>query len=315
MKDINLETPLKHVEDTLLSKNSVRSYMTHYKKWRTFAEAKNYSVIPAKENEFLEFLDHLVEHERTKRTIINVVLYSMISIHKYNNLKPFEIPTLDLKKLRLKALQQDVETRNGTKQSPALYLSQVIEIVEEDDVPLRAQMICSLMFDCMLRATDLTHVEWQDIYATKNKDGVVEAYVKIYKTKGKYYPDGHSRYISTRTLNLLNEYCSINKINRQVGFEKTKIYPFKPRQVHRDFQMISHVMGYKVKSHSCRVGGAVEMEKAGVPLTDICNVAGWSDFRMVQYYTRNKKVSETGMATLIKKREKNKITELPDFLN
>lgn len=299
---MNIENPFDHVSETLLAKHTKANYQASYNKWLVFCRREGIAPLPVTPLRFLEFLEELIE--AFEHPTVKLFISAMMSVHKYNDLPRLILPP------RFDELKSISYRRSrGAGQAPILYFNQLLEIMHAPNIKKRTKALVSIMFDAMLRGDDVTHVRWEDIFSIETKDGI-KSYVRIHQTKGKYNAEGHVKVLSPRTLDALDEYhqelCHsfMNEIQPQ-------IFPISARRVRVLFTDLSKAIGFKITSHSPRVGATVEMLDAGISDTDIANVAGWSSTRMVKRYGRNQKPDKSGMAKLLKHKNKKKHSESP----
>jgi len=86
----------------------------------------------------------------------------------------------------------------------------------------------------------------------------------------------------------------------------------RPQEVARIIQRIGRLLNAQhggaepicpidhLAAHSTRIGAAHDMAATGIDLTSIMHSGGWTDPKMLRYYTRELAAQESGMARMMK---------------
>lgn len=308
---MNIEKPLEHISDLLLSQNSKNSYHHAWRKWLRWCSLRGFNPYPVCPYNLEEFLEEYI-HE-SKPSGFSYFIRCLVSIHKYNKLPRIAFtPRTD--ELKLIASRK----KDNIRQAPILYHDQLMNLLDSPKTSERDKALLSMMFDTMLRGYDVLQVEWQDIF-TKEIDGRIRGFVRIYKTKGNFNPEGQVRVLSSQTLKWLDAYHK-KPMNPQNLSKKhspdSKVFPFTKAQMVLLFHRYSKILGSKITTHSPRVGATIALVESGITDVEIANVAGWRSTQMVKYYARNQEAENSGMAKFLDKMEIAKSTDsTPDFVN
>lgn len=304
---MDINKPLEHVNELFLADSSKKAYHNLWNKWMRHCGIKGVKPLPVCPYELEEFLEEYVH--LCKNSTFKLFIKSLSAVHKYNKLPPisFTPRTAEFKKLA-------VRRRDPIKQAPILYHDQLMTLMDSPRVKARDKALVSMMFDTMLRGFDIRQVQWQDVF-TKQIDGQVRGFVRVYRTKGKYIPEGNVRALSSLTMKWLDKYHKRPPNKNYRHFPDSLIFPLSNTGIDKRFKLYSEVLGSKVTSHSPRVGATIEMIDKGISEVEIANVAGWSSTDMVRYYGRNQEAENSGMTKLFDKMQVEKnLNSSPDFV-
>lgn len=194
---------------------------------------------------------------------------------------------------------------------------------------LRDIAIVNTAFDGLLRADEVVNLQVKDINRLNNV-------ILIRKSKADQTGKGQFRYVSDRTLALIDAYVEAANFDKRKGFMRSKADPkgifsgplFRPihsklttlrvpkkpnedglytipidyKTVLRAFQRIGKESSLPVSlsAHSARVGAAVSMAENNTPSLAIQNAGGWKSRAMPARYTEQASIGKGGMAELDK---------------
>ena len=304
---MNPERPFEHVPDELLSATTKKNYHSKFKKWVNYCNVIGIDPLPVSPVHFVDFIEQIIGD--TKYTIVDVIIAAAQSSHKYNNLPTLIFPP-KMKYLRTVGLKK----RELIKQAPIMYYHQLMRILRHPSIDPRSKALISLMFDAMLRGQDVLEINWKDVFTKVDAEtGEIQGYVRIFKTKGKWYPNGNPRRISKNTMRWLSEYCKESAKGFKIP-DHERIFPYCIRTIDYIFRRVSKKLKTRFTTHSPRVGSTIEMLKAGISDVEIANVAGWSSTDMVRVYGRNQSAENSGMAKFLETKNAKSIDESPDFV-
>jgi len=198
----------------------------------------------------------------------------------------------------------------GSKQAPALTL-EIIDQINDTLIPdklldLRDLAMINVMFDTMLRASELIHTYVEHIDYTNQT-------LKVMKTKSNKSGVPEYRFLSKTSLNLLNEWFSETGIKEGIIFRG--LSPRGTSLAKRgDFDGINYTTLYRsfkrveaktnidlaITTHSCRVGAAVSIYENGGDELGAQLAGGWRSSTMPSQYMKQHKAKKGIMATIAK---------------
>jgi|TARA_B110000211_G_scaffold188405_1_gene214230 integrase len=174
---------------------------------------------------------------------------------------------------------------------------------ESCPLELRDKVMLNIMFDGLLRASELCALQCKDISFMKKT---------FFLAKSKTDKEGQGTYrpLSDTSLKLIERWKS--EFNVTDGYLLRSLTPSK-NVTERGLQYSSVYEAYKrfsglvniddelFTTHSARVGGAVSLAEFNCNLLEIQRAGGWKTATMPARYTEQTNVHQTGMGTVIKK--------------
>ena len=204
------------------------------------------------------------------------------------------------------------------------------KIIPDTLLEMRDLTIMNLMFDALLRADELVRVCAEHISRRNNA-------LLVVTSKSDQSGKGSHRYISTSTINMVDEYISEanfdaktqnerliddpRRINKGILFRRVSnrghaLLPYDEQSadsslqsildyssVYRIWKRVADRAGIKdnITPHSGRVGGAVSLAENGATLPELQLAGGWQSPEMPGHYTQQANVKRGGMAKLSEK--------------
>ena len=157
-----------------------------------------------------------------------------------------------------------------------------------DVIALRDSAILQLMSDCLLRISELSAVNVDDVKDTPDGEGTL--YIKESKTD--QLAEGTHLFISKKTMSSIKAYCEAAGINEGALFrgawrkdmrENDRISVNAVRRMIKKRASAARIDGF-VSGHSLRVGMAVSMASKGATVVQMQNRGRWQSPSMPAHY-------------------------------
>lgn len=179
--------------------------------------------------------------------------------------------------------------------------------IPQDWLGLRARLVLNLMFDGLLRASEVCNIKLSDINRNHNS-------IRLSRSKTDRAGRGTYRFVSDTTLSMLDEWLSETKISdgyviRALSPKQTLLDKPASYQIIRSAtKLISSELGFigeeNLTTHSARVGAAICMVESGEDILSIMHAGGWKSTEMVVRYTKEVAAGKHGMANVAKLRDR-----------
>jgi len=290
----------------LLPANTQKAYLYDMKHFFTWCDDEN--LEPLKNdltyNKSLlkSYFSKLIEKDLARATIVRkkAPLSKFIDVLEWPN--PFSnILFKEWLKLLLK------KKSSFQVQAPALT-SELLTVInskldENCLLQLRDKVMVNIMFDGLLRASELCDIQCNDISFIKKT-------MFIAKSKTDQEQKGQYRVLSSYTLGLISRWKEMSLT--VCGYLLRSLTPSKA-VTQRGMQYSAVLESFKRLSvlveidsevftgHSARVGGAVTLAENGCSVLDIQRSGGWKTPNMPARYTEQTSIQNQGMGAVIKK--------------
>lgn len=205
-------------------------------------------------------------------------------------------------------------------------------IIPDSLLELRDLAIINLMFDALLRADEVVRVCLEHLSLKNNT-------LLVASSKNDQSGNGQFRYVSSSTLNMIQEYKQEANIDpntkqsrdrndpraltqgilfRRLTNHRTALLPYYQQQLNGITSVLNYSSIYRIwkriaersgiseniTPHSGRVGGAVSLVEDGASLPELQLAGGWKSPDMPGHYTRQASVKRGGMAKLSSKHKR-----------
>ena len=175
------------------------------------------------------------------------------------------------------------------------------EIENENEVGLRDAIIFNLMFDCLLRASEILALTLADVDLESKT-------IEIRMSKTDQLGEGATKAFSSQTAGRMRRFYAVMGWNSLTDKE-TPLIPTKNRwgtiirparktsyaSLWRTFDARGKQFGYNFRSHSLRVGCAQSLLKEGASLPEMMVVGRWKSPQMPAHYARKQIASDSAV--------------------
>lgn len=173
-------------------------------------------------------------------------------------------------------------------------------IIPDNTLDIRDRLIVNLMYDALLRGSELCGVEIKHVNARANT-------LFLPTSKSDQKGEGSYRFVSDTTIGLINEWKE--EFDIQTG---SLIRALSPKQtiqkkginymsVYHTFKRVGAALGLdNISTHSTRVGAAVDMAEKNIDMLSIQRSGGWHSINMPLKYTEQIQTNKAGMGQLSK---------------
>ena len=150
--------------------------------------------------------------------------------------------------------------------------------------------LISVMRDAMLRRAEAAAIRWSSIEIQLDCSGRLT----IDRSKTDQTGEGSIAYLSPSTMDALS------RIPRKCDTDL--VFGLSASQICRRIQAAAKAagLGTGFSGHSCRVGMAIDLARAGTDLTSLMVAGRWQSPRMPARYTRNEAAGKNAVARLYK---------------
>jgi integrase len=316
-----------------LPKNTQRAYLSDIKLYRAFChDTGNIGFsdsIELVEKSLEEFTTYMCKLGRARATITR----RMAAISAFLDIAQLPNPVKTSKHLKdfIRTEMPEYGILEEQKQAEPLTV-ELLNHINDTIIPknlldLRDLAIVNTAFDGLLRANEIQQLRVQDI---SRRSGTI----KIRKSKTDQTGKGQNRYISQKTLSIIDDYLDTVNVDKKTGFMRAKDDPsaiyngllFRALTVkgtslrlpkikgktispvlpidYKTVLMVYKRVAEKAKltvdltAHSARVGAAVSMAEADISSLKIQRAGGWKSAAMPARYTEQASHAIGGMAEI-----------------
>ena len=152
--------------------------------------------------------------------------------------------------------------------------------------------LVSVMRDAMLRRAEAAQLNWSSIEIQSDCSGRLT----IERSKTDQTGEGSIAYLSPTTVDALS------RIPRKCDTDL--VFGLSASQICRRIQAAAKAagLGSGFSGHSCRVGMAIDLARAGTDMTSLMVAGRWQSPRMPAKYTRNEVAGRNAVARLYQER-------------
>ena len=151
--------------------------------------------------------------------------------------------------------------------------------------------LVSVMRDAMLRRSEAAAIRWSSIEIQLDCSGRLT----IERSKTDQSGEGSVAYLSPTTMEAL----------ARIPIKGESVFGLSASQICRRIQAAAKAagLGEGFSGHSCRVGMAIDLTRAGTDMTSLMVAGRWQSPRMPARYTRNEVAGRNAVARLYQKEE------------
>jgi site-specific recombinase XerD len=175
-------------------------------------------------------------------------------------------------------------------------------IIPENNLDIRDRLVVNIMYDCLLRGSEICGVQVTDVNKKNNT-------LFLKNSKRDQRGEGSYRYLSDTSLGLIDEWR--HEFDIQSGSLIRALSPKKTIQakgvnymsIYHTFKRITEKLNLEseLSTHSTRVGAAVDMAEKNIDILSIQRAGGWGSLSMPAKYTEQVQASKAGMGQLANK--------------
>ncbi|OEE35332.1 hypothetical protein A1QO_00805 [Vibrio genomosp. F10 str. ZF-129] len=319
--------------------NTYRAYMGAWERYVSACTAVGVNWLPITASNIIKVLHYLEVNRKQKLSTLRLTC-SMVN--NFHDAAGYPKPTLNKQvQSELKGIRRRLKV--ASKQAPALtevHKDQIIQTyLKEGSIrSIRDACMVSVMFDSLLRRSEVANIRMQDIHERSFPLGTSDKpdrqlpmpfpYRSNERLDGRLHipssktdQDGHGAngYLSPDSIRLIS--FMVDKCGLDVRDSDSFLFRgidnsgnlgerISDQGVYRAMQKMSEVIGTKFKftGHSCRVGACILISKTS-STAEVMKAGRWRSPAMPAYYTRNEEVYEGAMAKYHKHRDE------PNFIN
>lgn len=291
----------------LLPKNTQKAYTSDMAMFNRWCKRNGYCSLSKSSSHtkplLKEYFTYLIEDKQNSRSTVlrcKAPISKCLDVLEWEN--PFkEILFVDWLKAKIKTIPA------YQKQATALTIDLLNEINSKLDesivLQLRDKMMINIMFDGLLRASELCALQCEDINPQQHT---------LFLAKSKTDQEGKGSYrpLSNTSINLIEKWKKKAKIQHGFLFlsctpsQKITQKQMNYSAVYDAYKRLSSLISYEIKdlsTHSARVGGAVTLAENDCSLLGIQLAGGWKSSAMPARYIEQINVNKNGMGKLITK--------------
>lgn len=302
------------------SDNTINSLIIHYRKWGNWCDCYGRQKMPIKPDDFLNFM--IYEYERgLAASSIDSMVTSICFLQRQLHQKPLNEEmqiARELKMMRRRAaLSGDI-----TGQAVPFHLSDLKELTfhwkDSDSLTIKRNLaFLYVAYNSMLRIAELARIQVKHL--AYQKDGTIiltVPYTKtslnvgvkaLSKTTNRYLTDWlHSANLSDKQDAFV--FCGVHRSNKAMNTDKPltrvsieKIFSDAWLALEREDLPTNKGRYARWSGHSCRVGAAQDLLRAGSTLADIMHEGNWRTPNMAMNYVRNIDATNSPLLNMLDK--------------
>lgn len=276
--------------------------------YNSFLQDERIASIPsdthAVRQHVMSYLDYLIERGDSRSTI-GIRLWAMYELHDKAGIQSNQ---RDLKRAistKLNIVRPLHQAKQAKPLLPELLLS-ITKSPYKDVGSIRNKTIVNVAFDTLGRASEVAELRWSDL---KNNT------ITIRKSKTDQEGKGRVCYLSGTSLRLLEQLAKAQLLHSDFIFrplvnqhtQDLQADPNEPLSYQgilrglRSAIKLTHEDPNEYSFHSTRVGAAVAMRAADIPMLEIMQAGGWASESMVLRYTKELDAQQSGASSLAMK--------------
>lgn len=288
-----------------------KTYASRWRKWVAWCEAEDLPPLEAEPEDVADFLVELADTGYARKTINGH--RSAIAFHYKQARKTDPTKDVEVESTMAGIQRKTGETVGQAKallEADAEALYRLLEAAMRNAPPrrklpaFRLKACIMTMRDALLRVSECTaiqweHIRWPDVPEWPNEirwinpNPAAHGSLYIPKSKTDQLGDGVWRYLSPDTINALHAWRALN------GFPETgTVFPVTPTWLMEEIRKAAKGagLGEGYRSHSIRIGMAIDLRKRGESLENIRIAGRWKTLAMVRHYLREHEVEQDPVA-------------------
>lgn len=278
------------------SEATLRAYRADIKVFLVWCEHNNSRPFPARSNTLANFITH-----EAQRCAVSTIKRRVAAIGKIHRQLKFKNPANDEEvKLALRRAMRSKQSR--PKQALGLtsqLRDKLIRECPETLIGVRNKAIIAVGYDILARRSELTALLIEDI--SKSEHGISKIIIR--RSKNDPFGYGRSAYLSKRTVEKLDKWIQLAKIEngpifRAIKNGKISKQSMHPYSVNRIIKATASNAGLpediirNLSGHSMRIGAAQDMMTSGMNILPIMSAGGWKTPNTVARYVENTDLSK-----------------------
>lgn len=308
--DADIQKDLEFYSEYVLGRsaeNTKRAFHQSVATYNDFLKHRSIKKLPLHRHEMrqhvLEYLEHLIARGDSRSTI-GLRLWAMNELHSKAGLQFNDTDLSRAINARINIAQPMHQSKQAKPLSPEM-LERINMAPHYDPAAIRNKALVNIAFDTLGRASEVAELRWSDIQQNT---------ITIRKSKTDQEGKGRVAYLSETTLSLLSDVIETKPPESDFIFRPLKnqykydsnycsLTPLKYIPILKGLRSAVKLAGElpeEYSFHSTRVGAAVAMREAGIPIIEILHAGGWKSEAMVLRYTKAIDAQKSGSHTLAK---------------
>ena len=288
-----------------LPENTQRAYLGDMNDFSAWCDRVNEIGLTQSASKNEQIIEHYFAELMQSTLALSTIDRRLSSLSVFLDISgwPNPLKTSSLLRAHIKVTKRD-KTQYQDQAYPLQleFITQLNKITDETKpLEVRDRLIVNIMYDCLLRASELCNILLNDIDVRKQT-----LHLKWSKTDQE--GAGSYRFISNTTLDLIAHWRE--KYNVSNGYLVRKLSPKQTIQsdgvnymsVYHTFKRITEKLGIKqsISTHSARVGSAVDMAENNIDILAIQRSGGWKSLSMPARYTAQANAMKSGASEVAK---------------
>ena len=289
-----------------LAENSRRAMAADWRHWTAFCLEYDRPVLPVLPDSLMDFLDALQRAGYRRATLAH-----MIYTIRYTT-KIYDCPDPTDNFGYISFWKDMCREKLSSRQDQATGLTwDVLQVLlrtldPTDPLSCRDSAMVSVMYDAMLRPSELVALSWRDLDMEADRSDGRGGTLLITRSKTDQDSAGHEVYVRPETIEALKRWKafsdpqseSIFHAVRRVGDAVTvPAAPLSVRTIKHCLTRLAATAGVDaidLSGHSGRVGGAQDMTEWGVALPEIMQIGRWKSPAMPARYAERRNAVNAG---------------------
>ena len=288
-----------------ISDTTRKNYIGQWRRFCTWAIAKNTGVLPADSTQVAAYLTERFERQGHRPATLSTAAAAIAFVHKAAGLDD-PCDSSEVKRALKCAIRKAGSLQ---RQAKALTAESMARISATACIPRRGRggkiespgtarlrgrtdiAIISLMRDAMLRVSEAAALKWADIEDKADGSGRL----LIRRSKTDPVGEGAIAFVSYQTMEALSSI-------RASATVSDSIFDLSPNQISNRIKRaaLEAGLGEGFSGHSPRVGMACDLASVGTELPSLMVAGRWSSPRMPALYVRNEAASRGAVAKYYK---------------
>lgn len=288
--------------------NTRRTYETQWRQWSAWAAANDVSALPATPQHVAEYLAVRTASGR-KQSTIRVDAAAIRHAHVSAGL---DDPTADYPRRVQRGARRRHAGEAPAQAAPLLFDDFAIirrtahlprytfgrgkgALETPDETARRARVdiaLIALMLDALLRREEAAAARWRDLTACEDGTGRL----RIPRSKGDPEGAGYVQYVRPRTM------ADLQAIRPDPCDGSLPIFGLSAGTIGRRIKAAAVAArlpdAERYSGHSCRIGMAIELHRAGADALAIQRAGRWRNLHTLAYYLRNEEAGRSAVALL-----------------
>ncbi|ODB85613.1 hypothetical protein A3194_12315 [Candidatus Thiodiazotropha endoloripes] len=292
-----------------ISDDSYRATCSDLRLFWDWCRSRHLSVLPTTPEAVADFL--IDQTEIKAKSTVRRYLATIAKAHKIAGLEN-PVSHVDVTLAFERHYRDDTSEPEQSEGLRWDHLQVTLGILGESTRALRDNALIRVMYDCLLRASEVRRLTLKSL--SQDENGYRLQVVRVKKRSTAQQGVIKYKYVHETTVAAIEAWCAIAGIKDGALFRgvakngQVLEDPLSAKGVNRAVQRVAKAAGQDpgdYSGHACRIGACQDMLAAGIDIGRVMLAGDWERPEMPAYYGRKLVPDQSGVAELSRSQERN----------